>query len=81
MPIEVDLSLDGVLAFDTDGEYLTLFLDEPNKDVNGRWFVENPERLLIIQKIQNPLVIFKLGNNELKAGEKIKFINLVFEDK
>ena len=72
----IELNTTGFLGFDTDGEYLTLFLDEPKKDNAGRWYAEDPARILIIRRVYNSSVIFTVDGRELAAGEKIKFNGL-----
>lgn len=73
--MNIPINTDGWIAFDGDGRYLTLFLDEPQKDNNGRWYCETPARSLVIKEVC-AVVVFEIDGQELAAGEKLKFIGL-----
>lgn len=77
--MNVPLTTDGWIAFDADGEYLTLFLDEPMQDGRGRWYIENPSRLMVVNKPQNAGIVFEIGDETLAAGEKLRFVGLELE--
>ena len=75
--VNVPLNADGWIAFDLDGRYLTLFLDEPGLNQRGRWTINAPAtRSIVIQDVGNDAIIFILGENSLSAGEKLKFTGL-----
>jgi len=38
----IPFTKDRYLAFDNQGDQMTLFMVEPEKGADGRWFVENP---------------------------------------
>lgn len=77
--MNIPLNTDGWIAFDGDGEYLTLFLDDPKEEARGRWYVEDPSRLMVVQKVQNSGIVFLIGETTLSAGEKLRFVGLELE--
>jgi len=78
--MNIPLNADGWIAFDADGRYLTLFLDEPDLSQRGRWTINEPAtRSIVIQDVGNDGIVFILGENSLSAGEKLKFNGLNIE--
>lgn len=67
----IPLETDCFLAFDKDGEYLTLFLDDPAKDARGRWFLNDLTRMIETRKVGSVEVLFDLGSGKiLSPGQK-----------
>ena len=73
----IPINPDGWIAFDADGRYLTLFLDEPELNPRGRWTInDSATRSIVVQDVDNATIVFEVGSKTLAAGEKIKFIGL-----